>query len=258
MSPQTAARRPSARGHARRAAGRADVRHHRRLSGPIARPVPSVALPAPSRRGSTGAFERLRALPEHRVVDRLLRSRLWIWVVGVLLGGIVAMQVSLLKLNSGISRAVETTTTLERQNADLEAAIARLSAPDRIESGASSLGMLMPPAGDVTYLSPGAQDPAKAVRRMQPPSEDAAALLANHGIVPGSVVAAAPAPVTPAAATDPAAATTPTPATTPDPAVTPAPAATAAPVVTPAPTTVAPPTTTSQTPASGGAVAGQG
>ena len=125
-------------------------------------------------------------------------------MVGVLLGGIVAMQVSLLKLNSGISRAVETTTTLERQNADLEAAIARLSAPDRIESGASSLGMLMPPAGDVTYLSAGAQDPAKAVRRMQPPSEDAAALLANHGIVPGSIVAAAPAPVTPAAAATPA------------------------------------------------------
>ena len=44
------------------------------------------------------------------------------------------MQVSLLKLNSGISRAVETTTTLERQNADLEASIARLSVarPDRV------------------------------------------------------------------------------------------------------------------------------
>jgi hypothetical protein len=167
------------------------------------------------------------------------------------------MQVSLLKLNSGISRAVETTTTLERQNADLEAAIARLSAPDRIESGASSLGMLMPPAGDVTYLSPGLQDPAKAVRRMQPPSEDAAALLANRGVVPGSLVAAAPAPVTPAAATTPTPAATPVPAATPAPAVTPAPAATGAPVATPAPATV-PPTTTSQTPASGGAVAGQG
>ena len=54
-----------------------------------------------------------------------------------LLGGIVAMQVSLLKLNSGISRAVTTTTTLERQNADLEAAIARLTATDRIQTGAA-------------------------------------------------------------------------------------------------------------------------
>ena len=63
------------------------------------------------------------------MLDRLLRSRLWIWALGALLGGIVAMQVSLLKLNSGISRAVETTTTLERQNADLEAGIASCPRP---------------------------------------------------------------------------------------------------------------------------------
>ena len=97
------------------------------------------------------------------------------------------MQVSLLKLNSGISRAVETTTTLERQNAGLEASIARLSSPDRIESGAGTLGMVMPPAGDVGYLRAGPEDAGKAVRRMQPPSDEAAALLANDGIVPGSL-----------------------------------------------------------------------
>jgi hypothetical protein len=97
------------------------------------------------------------------------------------------MQVSLLKLNSGISRAVETTTTLERQNADLEATIARLTSPNRIESGAGLLGMVMPAAGDVRYLTASEQDAAKAVRRMRPPSEAAAALLANHGIVPGSL-----------------------------------------------------------------------
>jgi hypothetical protein len=130
---------------------------------------------------------RLRSLPEHRVVDRLLRSRLWIWLLGALLGGIVAMQVSLLKLNSGISRAVETTTTLERQNADLEGTIAKLTSPNRIESGAGLLGMVMPAAGDVRYLTASEQDAAHAVRRMRPPSEAAAALLANHGIVPGSL-----------------------------------------------------------------------
>ncbi len=144
----------------------------------------SVAPPAAPHRLRLGP---LRALPEHRVLDRLLRSRLWIWALGLLLGGIVAMQVSLLKLNSGISRAVETTTTLERQNAGLETAIARLSSPDRIESGANTLGMLMPAAGDVRYLTPGSQDAVKAVRRMQPPSDAAAALLANGGIVPGSL-----------------------------------------------------------------------
>src|ERR687897_1228649 len=97
------------------------------------------------------ARSRIRTLPDHRVVDRLLRSRLWIWALGALLGGIVAMQVSLLKLNSGISRAVETTTTLERRNAGLEASIARLSASDRINTGALALSMVRPPAGDVGW-----------------------------------------------------------------------------------------------------------
>ena len=153
MATHTAAR----RSHAHRPATL--PRHPRRISGPIARPVPNgpaVARPVP-RRGSTGAFERLRALPDNRWVDRLLRGRAWIWLIGIMLGGIVFMQVSLLKLNSGISRAVETATTLERQNADLEAAIARKSSPDRISVGADQLGMLMPAAGDVGYLNPGAR-----------------------------------------------------------------------------------------------------
>jgi hypothetical protein len=191
------------------------------VSGPIARPLPNVPLPRSAPRRETGAFERLRALPDHRMVDRLLRGRAWIWLIGIMLGGIVAMQVSLLKLNSGISRAVETTTTLERQNADLEASIARLSSPDRVESGAATLGMVMPPAGDVDYLSAGPNDAANAVRRMQPPSDDAAALLANNGIVPGSLAAPAPA-VTP----EPSA-TAPLPAATPEPVATPAPTAAA-------------------------------
>jgi cell division protein FtsL len=206
----------------------------RRISGPVAAPAGPAALP---RRGTTGLFERIRALPDHRIVDRLLRSRLWIWALGLALGGIVTMQVSLLKLNSGISRAVETTTTLERENADLEASIARLSSPDRIERGAQQLDMLMPAAGDVSYLTAGPQDAARAARRMEPPSEAAAALLANHGIVPGSL--AAPPPATTAT-------TAPAPAATP---------AAPAPVSTPAPAAEQAPATTSQV---GGAVAGQG
>lgn len=180
-----------ARSH-RRTHARSTVapRAPRRVSGPASRRM--VAAPAgtatlPRRSGTTGLFARVRALPEHRVIDRLLRSRAWIWALGALLGGIVAMQVSLLKLNSGISRAVETTTTLERQNAGLEQDIARLSRTDRVQTGAASLGMVQPPAGDVSYLRAGSGDASRAVRHMQPPSEAAVALLANNGIVPGSL-----------------------------------------------------------------------
>jgi cell division protein FtsL len=177
------------------------------VSGPVSRrmvtaPAGAGALP---RRGNTGLFARVRALPEHRVVDRLLRSRLWIWALGALLGGIVTMQVSLLKLNSGISRAVETTTTLERQNADLETAIARLSAPERVDTGAQALGMVLPDAGQVSYLRAGPQDASRAVRDMQPPSDAARTLLANGGVVPGSL--APPVTLTSTTPVDPAAGT---------------------------------------------------
>src|SRR4051794_41979562 len=92
----------------------------RRISGPIARPVPAGSPPL--RRGSTGVFERVRALPETRLVDGLLRGRAWIWLIGILLGGIVAMQVSLLKLNGGVSDAGTTTNTPQRPNPRIQGA----------------------------------------------------------------------------------------------------------------------------------------
>jgi hypothetical protein len=185
----------------------------RRVSGPL-RPAPATAPPL--RRGSTGVFERLRALPETRVVDRLLRGRAWIWLIGLLLGGIVAMQVSLLKLNAGISRAVTTTSTLERQNADIEADIARLSSGERVRASAARDGMIMPPAGAVTYLSARPdRDPVLAARRMQPPGDAAAAIMANGGREPGVLTPVSTEPEVTAPA--PTTTATPLPTATPDP-----------------------------------------
>ena len=221
MAAATAAERHAARARTARPA----TRLPRRISGPaVARPR---ALPAPT--PVTDVFERIRALPDHRVIDRLLRGRVWICFIGVALMGIVAMQVSMLKLNSGISRAVETSATLERQNSDMEASIARLASGERIRAAADRDGMVMPAAGAVHYLRVrGSLDAARAAGRMRPPSDAAKALMANHGVVPGSLIAAPPvAPV--ATTTTTAAAPTPT-------AIAPAPTATPAPVVTPVPT----------------------
>ena len=217
MPTQTVRTRHAAR---TRPAQRPAPRHVRRVSGPL-RPAPAGA-PASVRRGTTGVFERIRALPEHRVVDGLLRGRVWIWLVGLLLGGIVAMQVSMLKLNTGISRAVTTMGTLERQNANLEADIARLSASDRVRDAALAEGMVAPAAGSMEFLKARPErDPVQAARRMQPPSDDAAAVMANGGLEPGVLAAADPvaaiaAPVEPAApVADPAAAPVTDPAATP-------------------------------------------
>jgi len=206
-------------------------RHARRISGPVPRPRPVPAGP-PLRRGSTGVFERIRALPETRVVDGLLRGRVWIWLIGILLGGIVAMQVSLLKLNAGISRAVTTAGTLERANAELEAENAKLSSIERVRDAASAEAMVAPAPGEMEYLHSRAdRDAALAARRMAPPSDTAQAIMDNGGYEPG-VLAAATAPLT----ADPAAVATPDATTATAPAVTPTPVPTA----TPLPTTTVP------------------
>jgi cell division protein FtsL len=217
----------------------------RRISGPIARPR---AVPVPPR-PVTGVFDRIKALPDHRVIDRLLRGRVWICFIGVALMGIVAMQVSMLKLNSGISRAVETTATLERQNSDMEARIARLASGERIRAAADKGGMVTPAAGEVHYLRVrGGIDGRLAARRMRAPSDDAQALMANHGVVPGSLMApvtpVVPATTAPTVAATPAATPAVTPAATPvAPAVTPVPT----PAATVQPTTVTPAATTAPT-----------
>ena len=160
----------------------------RRVSGPVTRRP--VAVPGGAAVGRQTAFARVRALPDSRWLDRALRGRLWIWLLGVALLGVVGMQVSLLKLNSGISRAVETSATLERQNGALEAAIARLGATDRIRSVAETRGMVLPPAGEVKYLRVRPDDATRATRTMTGPSDAARTLLANGGFEPGTLPAA--------------------------------------------------------------------
>jgi hypothetical protein len=210
--------------------------HPRRVSGPVRVAPAGYALPP-----RTGVFERIRALPDRRVVDRLLRGRLCIWVIGVMLGGIVAMQVSLLRLNAGISRAVIASQTLERQNYDLQAAISREQSDGRIADAAKANNMIDPDVGETVWLParPG-EDAALAVKHMKPPSQQAIDVMANFGKVPGvfNVVGATSGAgsVTPAATSTPAAQSTATAAATPTPAATPVPTAT--PVVTPAPTVV--------------------
>ena len=233
MPSQTAARTR----HGARSRSRPGPARPRRVSGPL-HPSHAAAGAEAVRRGTTGVFERVRALPETRVVDGLLRGRAWIWVIGLLLGGIVAMQVSLLKLNAGISRAVTTSATLERQNAGLEADIARLSSGDRVRAAALKEGMVTPLPGGVEYLTArGDRDATRAARRMQPPSDEAAAIMQNGGREPG-VLAVDPAAVVPSA-TDPAAVATDPAAVATDPAaVAPDPAAVA---TDPVATTAAPP-----------------
>jgi hypothetical protein len=90
---------------------------------------------------STLAF--LRALPDQRWLDRLVRSRWWIPVLGVMLTAIVGMQVEVLKSGVGTGRSINLATRLESRYQLLSASVAELDSPQRIEQVASQMGMVM-------------------------------------------------------------------------------------------------------------------
>lgn len=165
MSPPAAA---TAAGGARSLKRSPAPRVPRRVSGPARKPrVAPAPRPLP-------LSARLRRLPDARLLDRLIRGRAWIVVIGVLLMGIVVMQVSLLKLNTGIGRAVEATSTLEHKNSGLRLAVSRLSSGERIQRVAERMGMVMPQPDDVRYLSVrGDQDARGAVTTMRIPKPEA-------------------------------------------------------------------------------------
>ena len=104
-----------------------------------------------------------------RVLDRLVRGRAWIALMAIGLMGIVFMQVSLLKLNAGISRAVTAADTFDRQNSSLREEISKLDSGERIQAVAAKLGMVTPAAGDVHYLDGRGADGARAAASIKPP-----------------------------------------------------------------------------------------
>ena len=139
-------------------------------AGTIAIPTPPARAPRPARparparptrragRTASGtlplrAAAFVRGLPDHALIDRLVRGRAWIPVLGLLLTGIVAMQVSMLKLNASIGRSIERSTTLQSQNQQLRASVATLADDQRIERIAAGMGMIMPAPAAVGFLS---------------------------------------------------------------------------------------------------------
>jgi cell division protein FtsL len=121
----------------------------RRVSGPLrAHPAPSTRTRPSSR---VAAF--VRSLPDHSLLDRIVRGRAWIPLLGVLLAGIVAMQVEVLKLGASIGRSLQSTSTLQSHNEQLRQSVASLADDQRIERLAAGMGMIMPAPEAIGFLS---------------------------------------------------------------------------------------------------------
>jgi hypothetical protein len=151
-----------------------------------------------------GAARRLR---DSQAVDRAVRGRIWIGVLGVLLIGLVGLNVSLLKLNAAAGRNAEWAKKLRVENADLQARVSRLRSAARIQDAGANMGLVMPAAADVHYLNvdPGRDARLAAKRETFTPVWDMDDLVS---------AVSDPAPVAPTLATPTAPVTEPTAAAT--------------------------------------------
>jgi hypothetical protein len=179
---------------------------------PTLRPLPVL--------GTIGshALRTGRSLPDSALLDRLLRGRAWIGLLGVLLIGLVAINVSLLKFNAEAGRNAEKAKALRVQNAALRARVSRLRSSDRLERAGRELGLTMPAAGQVRYLSTRPRDgraAAKALRAsgwaefQAPEMSTDAAPAALVPVMPGTPAAPATGTTGPAVATTAPAVTAP-------------------------------------------------
>jgi hypothetical protein len=152
---------------------------------------------------AVGVARRLR---DSHAVDRLVRGRSWIGLLCLLLIGLVGLNVSLLKLNAAAGRNAEWAKKLRVDHADLQARVSRLRSAQHIQAEGRSMGLVMPAAADVHYLTADtARDARQAAnrKRLTPPWSD-------DDIVSAVQEEAPLAPVVPAAS----ATTSPTPGVT--------------------------------------------
>jgi hypothetical protein len=178
--------RRSAVRHPRRISGRAGPAHSAAVAAAVAIPAPGIALPRqrparpavqPRRRparkatrrsvqGAPGialravdAFEGISSSP---VLDRLIRGRVWIGLLAFALIGIVAMQLLVLELNTGIGRTLARVATFQRENAQLGIEDSTYSAESRITPLAASAGMTLAPVGTIHFVAASPADVSRA------------------------------------------------------------------------------------------------
>lgn len=218
---------------------------------PKSRPAPRARTAAPTRpprtaprsmagRSRVAAGGSVAMLPVNAVggiadsgfVVGMTRGRAWIIVLGLLLGGIVALNVVGLSLSASGSSVSTKVDELQQENSVMRARIANRLSNERITEAASTLGLAVPAPDAVHYIGAKSSDAETAAKRLA-----------------DGLIATAP-PAIEATVTDPA--TTTDPATVPtDPtaeAVDPAMTATTPPVDPAAATTIPATPTASTTP----------
>ena len=101
------------------------------------RPAPVAAPPAPRRRAKS---------------RRLTPGIVWISVFAVLLAGVVAVNVAVLRANVGVTNLDKQELQLQAENAALASQVSSAGASLKIESSAHRLGLVPASDADTSYI----------------------------------------------------------------------------------------------------------
>lgn len=145
------------------AAATAPKNVRRAQAGTARTTVPLQLIPAAVGRTA----DTVRHIPDSGLVTGLVRGRAWIIVLGVLLAGIVAINVVSLSLSSSAGKMEQRATVLEQENSALRASLAQRLSTDRVEVAAAGLGMVRPATDDYIYRTAGDAKAGDAVDRLK-------------------------------------------------------------------------------------------
>lgn len=148
-----------------------------RVSSPYARTktksAPAHPRRAPVRRPgghlipiAVGTATAVRQLPDSSLMVRLTRGRAWIAVLGVLLTGIVAVNVATLSFAASQGHVEKNIQALEKENSLLRARDATRSGAARVRYEAAARGLAAAPIDQVGRVKASAHDARVAAQRL--------------------------------------------------------------------------------------------
>ena len=115
---------------------------------------------------AVGTAAAVRQLPDSSLMVRLTRGRAWIAVLGVLLIGIVAVNVVTLSLAATAGQIDRNIMALEKENSLLHGRDAQRSGAARVRHEAASLGLVAAPVDQVGHIRASAGDARVAAQRL--------------------------------------------------------------------------------------------
>lgn len=113
------------------------------------------AAPAPVRRPRRAPAARAKAAPRahaRRRPRRITGSIAWIAAFAILLAGVVAVNVAVLRANVAVNNLDQQQLQLQAQNAALASQVSSANASIRIEQAARRFGLVPAPATDTSYI----------------------------------------------------------------------------------------------------------